>query len=218
MDLYEKIKADRETQIAPVDTMGCHTLGVGVEGNIKKFQILIALLFSSQTKDNVTFQAVTNLINRLGELTPEKILNSSENDLHKDICKIGFHNKKLKYLLEISKIVTKGMPETMEEVLKLPGVGEKMAILYLFHGCNINEGISVDTHVHRLSNRLGLVSSKTPEKTRILLEKIFPKKEWPEINRVLVGFGQLVCQPVNPRCSDCCVKESCPSSMCKFEF
>lgn len=212
MDLYFKIKEQRKTFRAPVDNMGCYSVGVGHEGNTKKFQILIALLLSSQTRDEVTYSAIKSLNSFLGTLTPEHVLKSPEDSLHKCIEKVGYHNKKVKFLIEISKRVRNAMPNTLEDVLKLPGIGKKMAYLYLQHGCGRNEGIGVDTHVHRISNRIGLVQTREPEETRKALEKMLETSEWQEINRVMVGFGQTVCTPTRPKCSQCIVSEECPCS------
>ena len=101
------------------------------------------------------------------------------------------------------------MPEDLESILKLPGVGKKMAYLYLANACNKNEGIGVDTHVHRISNRIGLVSTKTPEETRKELESKIPQKEWQSINKVLVGFGQTICLPLRPKCKECDASKIC---------
>lgn len=212
MDLYFLIKEQRKSIKAPVDTMGCCSVGKELTPEEKKFQILVALLLSSQTRDEVTYAAVSSLRLLLNDLTPKNILKCPETDLHKCLEKVGYHNKKLKFLLEISKRVLKEMPSTLEDVLKLPGIGKKMAYLYLFHGCNKNEGIGVDTHVHRISNRIGLVHSKTPEETRIQLEALVPKEEWQELNSVMVGFGQRICLPVKPKCSSCIARDKCPSS------
>ncbi len=212
MENYKLIKEQRTKIKAPVDTMGCFSMGLGYTGDVKKFQILIGLLFSSQTRDEITFEAVQNLKKLMKVVTPENILKFSEPEIHNCIAKIGFHNKKLKFLIEIAKKTIKKMPETLEEVLNLPGIGRKMAYLYLYYGCDKNLGIAVDTHVHRISNRIGLVKTKDAEKTRMALENILDIEEYPKINSVLVGFGQTICLPKNPRCIDCIASKTCPSS------
>lgn len=213
MDLYFKIKEQRKMITAPVDTMGCCSAGKEYEGDVKKFQILVALLLSSQTRDDVTYSAVKSLNSLLGTLTPEHVLNCPETLVHKCIEKVGYHNKKVKFLMEISRRVKDGMPSTLEDVLRLPGIGRKMAYLYLQHGCNKNEGIGVDTHVHRISNRIGLVRTKTPEETRKALESVLERPEWQEINGVMVGFGQVVCTPTRPKCPTCVISKECPYSL-----
>lgn len=212
MDLYFKIKEQRKTITAPVDTMGCCSAGGGYDEDVKKFQILVALLLSSQTRDDVTYSAIRSLNSLLGVLTPEHVLSCPETLLHKCIEKVGYHNKKVKFLIEISKRVRDAMPSTLEDVLRLPGIGRKMAYLYLQHGCGKNEGIGVDTHVHRISNRIGLVETRVPEETRRALERILEKTEWQDINGIMVGFGQVICTPIRPKCSLCIVSEECPYS------
>lgn len=207
MDLYFKIKEQRKSIIAPVDYVGCASMGRNQED--RKFYVLVGLLLSSQTKDEVTFKAVENLEKLLGVLSPSNVLKTSKDEIHKCIEKVGYHNKKTNFLFQIAEKVKEKMPETLEETLALPGIGKKMAYLYLAHGCGRNEGIGVDTHVHRISNRLGLVKSKNEEETRLALEKTFEREEWQPINKVFVGFGQTICKPVNPRCNECCVKEFC---------
>ncbi|ELA42239.1 uncharacterized protein VICG_00638 [Vittaforma corneae ATCC 50505] len=210
MDLYFEIKKQRDKLEAPVDSMGSSCVGHAYPKDIKNFQILVFLLLSSQTKDEITYSAIESLNGTLGILTPENVLNSREEDVSKCLKKVGFHNKKLKFLYEISRKVKDKMPETFEELLKLPGVGKKMANLYLNHALGRNEGISVDTHVHRVSNRIGLVCTKDPEHTRRALESIFDRDEWPEVNRVFVGFGQMICKAIKPKCGECSVQDRCP--------
>ncbi|KAI5152336.1 endonuclease III [Enteropsectra breve] len=213
MDLYLKITHERQKIAAPVDSLGCHIVLEKENNATRKFQILVALMLSSQTKDEVTNQALHNIYNALGEITPHAILSADDNILHSCIRMVGFHNKKLKYLKEASSIVLKsGMPSTVNELMSLPGVGSKMAYLYFQHACGQIYGIGVDTHVHRVSNRIGLVSTKTPEQTRKALEAVVPKSEWKKINSVLVGYGQTVCLPIRPKCHACAINKECPNS------
>lgn len=216
MDLYNKIKEQRSTFEAPVDTLGCACVGEGLGGDNKKYQVLVALLLSSQTKDEITHAAVRQLNAKLGLLTPQNVLAAPEDLVHDAIRAVGYHNKKLKYLINLSRRVdAAGMPTTLAECLKLPGVGRKMAYLYLQHACGSSEGIGVDTHVFRISKRIGLSSGASVEKVRADLESIFEPSEWEELNRVLVGFGQSVCNAVKPKCHGCSVKDECPSSILK---
>lgn len=210
MEIYLKIKEQRDSINAPVDYIGCHSMGKNQEENIRKFQILIGLLLSSQTKDEVTFKAIENLNKKLGILSPTAVLNSDREEVHECINKVGYHNKKTGFLYEICKRVVNGMPDSLEETLALPGIGKKMAYLYLAHAHNRNEGIGVDTHVHRISNRIGLVKTKNEEGTRIELEKLFEKEEWQVINKVFVGFGQTICLPTRPKCELCKSSDLCP--------
>lgn len=210
MDLYQAIKKQRKTIIAPVDTISPCKVAKYESDDIRKYQILIALLLSSQTKDEVTFAAITSLNEVLGVLTPRNVLNAKEEDLRRSISKVGFNNRKLKYLIEVSKRVVNKMPETLEETLKLPGIGYKMAYLYLQHACGFSEGVGVDTHVHRITNRIGLISTKTAEQSEKELQKIFDRDEWMFVNNVFVGFGQMICKAIKPQCEKCCIKDRCP--------
>lgn len=204
--LIIKIKQQREKLKAPVDIFGCKAIGKN-----NKLKILIALLLSSQTKDQVTYEAVKNLSENLKNgLTLKSLKLSSTEEINYLIRKVGFHNKKSIFLKEIAnQCYENGLPTTFEEVLKLPGVGSKMAILYMQHAHDEVVGISVDTHVHRVSNRIGLVNSKNPESTRIQLQEVIEKEDWHFINSMFVGFGQMVCLPINPKCKECFIKEDC---------
>lgn len=216
--LYYRIKKQRSQIEAPVDYYGCAS-GEVRDPEKYKFRILVALLLSSQTKDEVTYAAVQNLEEKLKEgLSAESILKESVGFIDSCISKVGFHTKKSFYLKKLAEIITKsGMPNDIKGVLSLPGIGYKMAILYLYHACGKVVGISVDTHVHRIANRIGLVETRTPERTRKELEILMPMDEWASINTTLVGFGQVICQPVGPKCERCDVKYGCRSSK-YFDF
>lgn len=213
MEIYKKIKQQREEITAPVDTLGCACVGEGTDAETKKYHILIALLLSSQTRDEVTHAAVAALNRELGGLTPRSICSAPADLVHDCIKRVGYHNKKLKFLLAVSeRFLDAPLPSTLEETLSLPGVGKKMAYLYMQHACGVVLGLGVDTHVHRVSGRIGLSRAKSPEGTRRDLERRLPREEWPELNRVLVGFGQTICLPQRPRCESCSAKSMCPSS------
>eukprot|EP00866_Antonospora_locustae_P001721 jgi/Antlo1/1721/1872 len=218
MLLYYRIKEQRSRITAPVDMYGCSVVSKCCTEKYK-FSILVSLLLSSQTKDEVTWAAVQNLDAKiLGGLTIEGICNQSIEFINSCISKVGFHNKKSHFLKQIACIlIEKGLPESLDDLIKLPGIGYKMAILYLYHACRKIEGISVDTHVHRIANRIGLVKTRSPEQTRKRLQEIMPKSEWAEVNSVLVGFGQVICRPVNPKCSECDIHFDCGSAK-KYEF
>ena len=108
------------------------------------------------------------------------------------------------------------IPQTLKQLLKLPGIGKKMGTLILQTAWNINDGISVDTHVHRITNRLKWINTKKPDKTKDDLEDIIPNEYWMEINPTIVGFGQQICLPRNPRCSQCLLKNTCPFKLLKI--
>ncbi|MEM5792760.1 MAG: endonuclease III [Candidatus Aenigmatarchaeota archaeon] len=174
------------------------------------YKILIACLLSLRTKDEVTNKAVKRLF-ELGD-TPEKMVKLSEKEIQKAIYPVGFYRKKSKIIKKISIDLIKNynskVPDNMEDLLKLSGVGRKTANIVLTLGFN-KPGIAVDTHVHRISNRLGLVSTKKPEETEFALKKVLPKKYWIEYNNLLVTFGQNICLPIKPKCSICKISSYC---------
>ncbi|XP_065318329.1 endonuclease III-like protein 1 [Gordionus sp. m RMFG-2023] len=180
---------------------------------IQKFQTLVALMLSSQTKDQITAE-VMGRINSLG-LTPFKFSKMSLKDIQNIIYPIGFYKVKSKYIYSTSNILLEkydgDIPNNFKDLLELPGVGPKMALLAMKIAWNETVGIAVDTHVHRLSNRMGLVkSAKNPEQTRNQLESWLPKEYWSSINHLLVGFGQQICTPISPKCSQCLNTTLCP--------
>ena len=132
------------------------------------------------------------------------VMKTSEKDLNEYISAVGFHNKKAKYIKDTTKVIVekyKGIvPQKLDELLDFPGVGPKMAHLLLQISFDQVEGISVDTHVHRISNRLKWVKNETllPEKTAVALEDWLPRTHWGDINDLLVGFGQTICKPLRP--------------------
>jgi len=174
------------------------------------YKILIACLLSLRTKDKITEIAVKNLFSIAD--TPEKMIELTENEIEKLIYPVGFYRKKAKTIKKISKILVEKynsqVPDNINELLKLKGVGRKTANIVITFGFN-KPGIAVDTHVHRISNRLGIVNTKNPKETEFLLMKILPKKYWIEYNTLLVTFGQNICLPVNPRCSICKISKYC---------
>ncbi len=174
------------------------------------YQILITTLLSLRTKDEVTAEASRRLFQRAK--TPEEMLQLSEETIAKLIYPVGFYRNKAKNIREISKILLEKyggkVPDTIEELLKLPGVGRKTANLVVTLGYN-KPGICVDTHVHRITNRWGYVKTRTPEETEMALRKKLPEKYWIDINNLLVTFGQNICKPISPFCSRCPVYDYC---------
>ncbi|CAB4401543.1 unnamed protein product [Rhizophagus irregularis] len=222
-EVYNAIKEYRKNIIAPVDTMGCERLADEPSDNItpqtSRFQTLVSLMLSSQTKDHVTAAAVQNLRQKLpGGLNLDSMIQANEKFLDECISKVGFHRKKATYLKQSAKICKEeyggDIPNTVEGLKKLPGVGPKMAYLCMQVAWKQNEGIGVDVHVHRITNRLGWCNTEKagPEATRKLLESWLPRSLWYEINPMLVGFGQTTCFPQYPKCSNCPVKKMCPSA------
>lgn len=174
------------------------------------FQILISTLLSLRTKDEVTLAASERLFNLAK--TPQEILRLREKEISRLIYPVGFYKTKAKRIREISQTLLRAydgrVPHGLEELLKLKGVGRKTANLVLTLGFH-KLGICVDTHVHRISNRLGLVKTKTPEETEFALRKLLPKKYWIPYNDLLVAFGQTLCRPLSPWCSRCPIESDC---------
>jgi len=175
------------------------------------YRVLISTLLSLRTKDETTLKASERLF-RVAD-TPEKMLKLSKEEIEKLIYPVGFYHRKAEQILKISKILIEKyngkVPDSLDELLKLPGVGRKTANLVLNEGFG-KLGICVDTHVHRISNRLGLVKTKTPEQTEFALRKILPKKYWIIFNTLLVTLGQNICTPISPKCSICPIEQYCP--------
>ncbi|MBT3311844.1 MAG: endonuclease III [Desulfobacterales bacterium] len=175
------------------------------------FEILVSTLLSLRTKDEVTSKATIRLL--AIARTPEAILDLDEKMIAELIYPVGFYPTKAKRLKEISRILIDqyrgGVPDEIDELLKLPGVGRKTANLVLVEGFK-KDAICVDTHVHRISNRIGYVKTKNPDKTEFALRKKLPKKHWVKYNELLVAFGQVMCRPVSPFCSKCPVSYMCP--------
>jgi len=174
------------------------------------FRILISTILSLRTKDRVTAEATKRLF--LVADTPEKILNLKTNRIERLIYPVGFYKTKAKRLKQVCRILIEEyngrVPDTLDELLRLPGVGRKTANLVITLGYG-KPGICVDTHVHRISNRLGYVNTKTPEQTEMELRKKLPRKWWNKYNDLLVTWGQNICIPVGPRCSICPVAKYC---------
>ena len=176
-------------------------------------------MLSSQTKDEVNFAAMEKL--RKYGLTVDSLLDISDKELGELIYPVGFWRRKVTYLKKTALILREtcdnDIPSSVEDLCKLPGVGPKMAHLCMNIAWKKQSGIGVDTHVHRISNRLGWTGkgTKTPEDTRKALESWLPEDKWTEINWLLVGFGQEICRPVGPKCSECLNKDICPSSHVK---
>ena len=174
------------------------------------FPILISTILSLRTKDEVTAKAAERLLALAG--TPEEMLKLSEGKIIKAIYPVGFYRNKAKTILHISRELIdrfhSRVPDTIEQLLTLKGVGRKTANLVVALGYN-KEGLCVDTHVHRISNRLGYVKTKTPDETEFALRKKLPSKYWLRYNTLMVAFGRHVCVPISPFCSRCPVFAYC---------
>ena len=174
------------------------------------FPILISTILSLRTKDEVTAVAAERLLALAS--TPEEMLKLSEGKIIKAIYPVGFYRTKAKTILHISKELIERfhsrVPDTIEQLLTLKGVGRKTANLVVALGYN-KEGLCVDTHVHRISNRLGYVKTKTPEETEYALRRKLPSKYWLRYNTLMVAFGRHICVPISPFCSRCPVFAFC---------
>jgi len=174
------------------------------------FSILIGTILSARAKDESTSRIVKDLFKvykNSGQLANAKV-----KDVEKIIKSIGFYHVKAKRIIEVAKIIDskyKGkVPDDLENLVDLHGVGRKTANCVLVYAFE-KPAIPVDTHVHRISNRLGLVDTKTPEETEMELRKKIPKKYWLPINNTFVMYGQNICKPISPMCDVCKIKNNC---------
>lgn len=177
------------------------------------FQILIATMMSARTKDEVTEVSANKLFKRYR--TVLELSKASSKEIENLIYPVGFYKTKAKNIIQICKILLNDfagkIPNTVDDLTKLPGVGLKTAALVMAEGFGIDE-ICVDTHVHRMSNRLGFVRTNTPEQTYHVLKKILPKQYWRKINFLMVSYGKTICTPVSPKCSKCKIDKICPKN------
>lgn len=174
------------------------------------FEVLIATILSLRTKDEVTRFASKRLFERAH--TPHQMLSLDDSEIAKLIYPVGFYKTKSKTILEISRVLIRDhdgrVPDNLDDLLCLKGVGRKTANLVITLGYG-KLGVCVDTHVHRISNRLGYVKTKTPEQTEMVLRAQLPKQYWIQYNDLLVTWGQNVCKPISPICSKCDISQYC---------
>ncbi|XP_013143761.1 PREDICTED: endonuclease III-like protein 1 isoform X2 [Papilio polytes] len=213
----DNLRMMRSKNDAPVDSMGCHmTMDENAPPKVIRYQTLISLMLSSQTKDQVTFAAMERLKER--GLSVDNVLAMSDEELGKLIYPVGFWKTKVKYIKKTTQTLKDqyggDIPNSVEKLCKLTGVGPKMAHICMKVAWDKVTGIGVDTHVHRISNRIGWVKkpTATPEDTRKSLESWLPFELWSEVNHLMVGFGQTICLPLGPSCDKCLNKDICPSS------
>jgi endonuclease-3 len=186
-------------QVGPVDT-----------ASRDPFAQLVGTMISLRTKDEVTAEAAGRLLQEAP--TPERLSRLTQRQVERLIFPAGFYRNKARALGQMARMLIERhdgrVPDSMEALLALPGVGRKTANLVLARGFGI-EAICVDTHVHRVSNRLGYVRTSTPDQTEQVLRDKLPRRHWLEINGLLVRFGQQVCTPLSPWCSRCPVVQNC---------
>ncbi len=174
------------------------------------FEVLIFTIISQRTRDEQTAFASQRLLSKYP--TPNKLAHADVKDVERLIKPAGFYRVKAKKITEVCKILEDRfggeVPGDFDSLLSLPSVGRKTANCVLVFGFK-KPAIPVDTHVHRISNRLGLVSTSIPEETEKALRDVLPKKYWIDINHMLVGFGQTICRPISPKCEDCFLSDLC---------
>lgn len=168
------------------------------------YKVLIRTILSQRTRDENTDQATANLFNKYPDIN--SVANAPVEDIEELVHPAGFYHVKAARIQEVSQIIIDEydgvVPDNMKELLDLPGVGRKTAnCVLVFAFCK--PAIPVDTHVHRISNRWGLVDTSKPEQTELELMKIVPKDMWIELNDIMVQFGQTICKPTSPQCDDC---------------
>lgn len=174
------------------------------------FDVLVSTILSLRTKDQVTREASRRLLAVAG--TPAELVALPEEEISKLIFPVGFYRTKARTLRQLGRDLLDKyggkVPDDLDELLKIKGVGRKTANLVVTLGFG-KPGICVDTHVHRVSNRLGYVDTKTPEQTEAALRKKLPKEYWIEYNDLLVTWGQNICRPISPFCSKCAIEPYC---------
>lgn len=183
------------------------------------YKVLIQTVLSQRTKDENTDKAFKALFSKYKDVNEISKLNPQE--LYELIKPAGIYKQKSERIIQISKILVNKynakVPNTLEELLTLPGVGRKTAniVLYVSFG---KEALAVDTHVHRISNRLGWVKTKSPDETEKALMKILPPNLWGPINGSMVSFGQEICRPISPKCSICILNNVCSFNISKSKL
>lgn len=185
---------------------------VSKESREDPFRVLIATMLSAQTKDAVTDAASTRLF-RVAR-TPRTMARLPIPEIERLIYPVSFYRVKARHVREACRQILSRyggvVPDTMDELLTLPGVGRKTANLVLILSHASKDNICVDTHVHRIANHLGWVRTRTPDETEQALYRVVPRRWWPRVNLHLVTWGQNVCLPVYPRCPACAVADLCP--------
>lgn len=176
------------------------------------FQVLVGTLLSARTRDETT----TKVVKRLFQVVhgPEDLVRLSEDEIAELIYPVGFYRTKARHLKQLGEVLLKAfggrVPDTLEELTRLPGVGRKTANIVLVEAFD-KPALSVDVHVHRIANRLGLVRTRTPEETEKALKALLPDpEEWKKVNLLFVALGQTICTPRNPQCHRCPVEDLCP--------
>jgi endonuclease III len=174
------------------------------------YKILIGTILSARTRDETTTNVIKMLFSKFKN--PEELSRANLKEIKELIQKIGFYNVKAARIKEVSKILVEKynskVPPNLEDLLSFPGVGRKTANCVLVYGFK-KPAIPVDVHVHRISNRIGIVNTKKPEDTEIVLQKSIDRKYWIAVNETFVVFGQNICLPIKPKCNVCRLTKLC---------
>lgn len=178
--------------------------------NKDPYKVLVRTILSQRTRDENTDQATKNLFGKYKNIY--EIVGAPTDDVEELIRCSGFYRVKAARIKEVSRILIDQyggeVPDNLKELVELPGVGRKTANCVLVYAFEL-PAIPVDTHVHRISNRIGLVNTKTPEQTEVELAKIAPKELWIKLNDLMVQFGQTICKPMSPQCEMCPISDIC---------
>jgi endonuclease-3 len=177
------------------------------------FELVVAVVLSAQERDAKVNEVTKELFKKFN--TPQQFANASLEEIEKEISSVSFYKKKAKYIKHISQILVEEyggeVPKSIEELEKLPGIGRKSANMILYNAFGINEGIAVDRHVLRVSQRLGLTKQQKPEKAEQELMKLVPKDQWGKFSNLLILLGRYICTAQKPKHSECPLYDLCPS-------
>ncbi len=202
--VYSILKKEVETYHVPVVDL------IKIQTN-DPFKVLVTTILSARTNDTTTKQAVEKLFCRVTNVTD--LAKLSEQEISELIFPVGFYNNKARFLKKLPKVLEDKfggiVPEEIDSLLKLPGVGRKTANLVVAVAFD-KPAICVDTHVHRITNIWGYVKTKNPLETEMALRKKLPKQYWTTFNSILVAYGQKTCRPISPHCKECVISEYCP--------
>ena len=184
-------------------------LGSWNASRVSAYQTLIGTILSARSRDEMTDVITERLFQRFP--TPKTLARADRRAVEKILRPIGFYRTKASYVMETARMVEAAggkIPQTIEELMEFPGVGRKVANCVLVYAFG-QQAIPVDTHVHRVSNRIGWLKTKTPEETERALVALVPKRLWPVINEALVAHGKAVCKPIGPTCDVCTIRRHC---------
>ncbi|MDK2781268.1 MAG: endonuclease [Archaeoglobi archaeon] len=178
------------------------------------FQLLVAAILSAQTTDSQVNRVLDKLFQKFS--TPEEFSKAEIEELEKELSSVGLYRNKARFIKESSRIIAEEfggeVPDSMDALLKLPGVGRKTANVILSNAFKKNEGIAVDTHVMRLARRLGLSEKKKREEIEKDLMKLYPRELWSDVSHLLIAHGREICRARKPLCDECFISDLCPSS------